>query len=106
MSSTNKISEKEGIQHVMSKALEYLEKDDEAMIMARGYALKLSKMEPMQRLLADKLINDVLLEGQLGTLTRHSSIFVEPQETNASTFLSTSFSTDNAEEFSPQQNIH
>jgi hypothetical protein len=37
---------------------------------ASGWAVKFQKMEPQQRLFAKKAINDILFEGQMGTLCR------------------------------------
>ncbi|XP_063623067.1 uncharacterized protein LOC134795167 [Cydia splendana] len=43
-----------------------------AWSLAHIWSQKLEKMEPMQRLLAEKAINDVLFEAELGNLNRHS----------------------------------
>ncbi|XP_063384431.1 uncharacterized protein LOC134670552 [Cydia fagiglandana] len=43
-----------------------------AWSLAHIWSQKLDKMEPMQRLLAEKAINDVLFEAELGNLNRHS----------------------------------
>lgn len=48
--------------------------EDEFLIMAKGYAHKLQRMKPLQRLYADRVINEVLLEGQLENLNRYSSV--------------------------------
>lgn len=73
----------EETQDAISMAIQMLRnEEDEFSITARCFALKLKKMSPMQRILADKLINDVLLEGQLGTLTRESTIVVYPKKQN------------------------
>jgi hypothetical protein len=37
---------------------------------ASAWAVELQKMEPQQQLFAKKAINDVLFEGQMGTLHR------------------------------------
>lgn len=36
------------------------------------WADKLRRMDPLQQLWAEKFINDIMLEGQLGNLHRHS----------------------------------
>lgn len=49
----------------------HLPESDEDVV-AKGWALKLKRMKREQRIYAEKFINDVLLEGELGTLHRHS----------------------------------
>jgi hypothetical protein len=39
---------------------------------ASAWVVELQKMEPQQQLFAKKAINDILFEGQMGTLRRHS----------------------------------
>lgn len=46
--------------------------DDEAYSIAKVWALELRKMDERQQLFAKKGINDILMEGQLGTLSRNS----------------------------------
>ncbi|XP_063366366.1 uncharacterized protein LOC134654825 [Cydia amplana] len=46
--------------------------DTTAWSLAHIWSQKLEKMEPMQRLLAEKAINDVLFEAELGNLNRNS----------------------------------
>jgi hypothetical protein len=66
---------RKSIEVMFAMAVKHLEKDDdEFLIMAKGYAHKLQKMKPLQRLYADRLINEVLLEGQLENLNRNSSV--------------------------------
>ncbi|XP_049792731.1 uncharacterized protein LOC126201295 [Schistocerca nitens] len=53
----------------------YLEaEDDEFLTLARGYAVKLRKLTPQQLMFADKVINDTLLDAQMGLLTRGSYV--------------------------------
>lgn len=62
-------------ENMFAYVTKHLEKeDDECFVMAKSYTQKLKKMEPIQRLYADRLINEVLLEGQLGNLCRYSAI--------------------------------
>lgn len=60
---------------LLSLACQYLAKDnhsDEDDPIAKVWANKLKKLEPQQRLLAEKAINDILFEAELGTLHKHS----------------------------------
>ncbi|XP_049952196.1 uncharacterized protein LOC126464487 isoform X2 [Schistocerca serialis cubense] len=53
----------------------YLEaEDDEFLTLAKGYAVKLRKLTPQQLMFADKVINDTLLDAQMGLLTRGSYV--------------------------------
>ncbi|KAK3862833.1 hypothetical protein Pcinc_031336 [Petrolisthes cinctipes] len=52
--------------------------DNEYAIVASGWAVDLQKMSPTQMLFAKKAINDILFEGQMGTLHRHSVVINEP----------------------------
>ena len=45
---------------------------DDSDIVAAAWAVELRKMDPQQQLLAKKAINDILFEGQMGTLHRYS----------------------------------
>lgn len=57
---------------LLNIALEYIKKNDgEKNAIAKIWALKLTKMKPNQRIWAEKFINDILTEGELGTLHRH-----------------------------------
>ncbi|XP_071448244.1 uncharacterized protein [Hetaerina americana] len=51
--------------------------DDEFHCIARTWAIKLKRMSPMQKLFAERLVNDVLFEGELGTLSRISVLNVD-----------------------------
>ncbi|XP_033608756.1 uncharacterized protein LOC117282591 [Cryptotermes secundus] len=50
----------------------YLEVEDEFLILAKGYAVKLRKFTQQQLMFADKVINETLLDGQMRLLTRGS----------------------------------
>ncbi|XP_063232288.1 uncharacterized protein LOC134536497 [Bacillus rossius redtenbacheri] len=52
------------------------EQDEEAL--ARHVAAKLRRLDPLQRIFAEKLMHEVLFEAQLGTLTRAARVVVEP----------------------------
>jgi len=58
---------------LISLACEHLQKpEDEFLIMAKAWAIDLSKMDPEQLLLAKKKINDIIFEGLSGNLHRPS----------------------------------
>lgn len=44
----------------------------DSQIIASGWGIELSKMTPNQQLYAKKFIDDILFEGRLGNLHRHS----------------------------------
>lgn len=46
--------------------------DDEYLQVARFWARELAKISPQQQIFVKKAISDVLFEGQMGTLNRHS----------------------------------
>ena len=52
---------------------ENVEKNDsEEEVIAKSWAYKMSRMKSHQRIWAEKFINDILTEGELNTLHRHS----------------------------------
>ncbi|KAK3880527.1 hypothetical protein Pcinc_014991 [Petrolisthes cinctipes] len=53
--------------------------DNEYAKIASVWADELRKMSPTQMLFAKKAINDILFEGQMGTLHRHSIIINTPE---------------------------
>lgn len=56
--------------------------EDDCGKVAAAWAVELRKMDPQQQMFAKKAINDILFEGQMGTLHRHS---VEINASRAST---------------------
>ncbi|CAK1541654.1 unnamed protein product [Leptosia nina] len=56
--------------------------EDDCDKVAAAWAVELRKMDPRQQMFAKKAINDILFEGQMGTLHRHS---VEINASHAST---------------------
>ncbi|XP_041377276.1 uncharacterized protein LOC121389692 [Gigantopelta aegis] len=60
-------------QELLSLACKRLsEPNDENLPIAKAWASELSKMSHNQQLLAKKAINDIIFEGQMGTLNRYS----------------------------------
>ena len=53
-----------------SKRLQQPQEDSD--ILAAAWAVELRKMDPQQQLFAKKAINEILFEGQMGTLHRNS----------------------------------
>lgn len=65
-------------EEMFKMALRELNKEDnEYVIMAKAYAIKLKKMAEQQRLYADRLIHEILLQGQLNRLSRDSTVSVQ-----------------------------
>ena len=61
---------------IVGQKLQDSRNQDEYDIIGKNVAEKLRKIEPMMKIYAEKLINDVLFEAQLGTLSRESCITV------------------------------
>ncbi|XP_045535741.1 uncharacterized protein LOC123721320 [Papilio machaon] len=63
-------------QNLLQRTLSFLEKDSsdnqEEYHLAKVWAAKLTKLESTQKLLAEKAINDILFEAQLGKLDKNS----------------------------------
>ncbi|XP_050306378.1 uncharacterized protein LOC126743367 [Anthonomus grandis grandis] len=55
--------------------------DTESEIIAKGWAMKLNRLAADQRRYAEKIINDTLFEGELGTLTRNGVRFLPSSQT-------------------------
>lgn len=58
----------------ITKTLGRIQKEDAADIFGKNVAFKLRVMSSMQRLHAEKLINDILFAGQIGSLNFHSTL--------------------------------
>ncbi|CAK1585835.1 unnamed protein product [Parnassius mnemosyne] len=75
--SENKKRKKENDQqNLLQRTLSFLEKDSsdhqEEYHLAKVWAAKLTKLESTQKLFAEKAINDILFEAQLGKLNKNS----------------------------------
>jgi hypothetical protein len=70
---------------LLETACQYLSKEDsEEEVFAKGWAYELKRMTPDQRRFAEKFVNDILLEGELGTLHRNSVKINESPSTSVS----------------------
>jgi hypothetical protein len=91
-------------EHLISVATSYLQKEeDEFFIMAKGYAAKMKKLTPDQLIFADRVITETLVEGQMGKLTRWTSLSTNTSpilSTGASPALSSTFSCDESDDTS------
>ncbi|XP_071054690.1 uncharacterized protein [Onthophagus taurus] len=74
----------DSILQVVGEKLQNSRAEDEFDIVGRNVAEKLRKLDPNMRIIAEKLINDTLFEGQLGTLNRYAHIII-PQVSQHST---------------------
>lgn len=59
---------------LISKKLREDKEDDECDIVGKNIAAKLRKLSPEMKMYAEKVINDILFEAQLGNLSRYSSV--------------------------------
>lgn len=55
--------------------------DSGSSAVAKVWAQKLDRLEPLQRLYAEKAINDILFEAELGNLKKHSVEINKPKFT-------------------------
>lgn len=68
--------EPDSTDQLVGLATEYFKRPEtEEDILAEGWAMKLKKLPPDQRLFAGKIINDTLFEAEMGTLTREGVRF-------------------------------
>lgn len=77
---------------LLSLACGYLAKDNNQgsdLDLAKVWAGKLKTLDSNQKLFAEKAINDILFEAQLGTLNRNSVHINNPPSTTGSTSRST-----------------
>ncbi|CAG4961444.1 unnamed protein product [Parnassius apollo] len=58
--------------------------DNESDIIAKSWAIKLSRLAHDQKRYAEKIVNDVLFEGAMGTLTRNGVRFLPASSTSCS----------------------
>lgn len=93
---------------LLTIACDYLSKSDGDLDIAKIWAGKLKSLAPDQKLFAEKAINDILFEAQLGNLSRHSVRINEDAQplspfSSASTSLTNSHSYTNT---SKGESIH
>lgn len=58
--------------------------ENESDILAKGWAMKLSRLTHDQRRYAEKIINDTLFEAEMGTLTRNGVVFLSSSSSSLS----------------------
>lgn len=81
------------VDNFIQSATKYLEKDDdECVTLAEGYATKMRKLTGEQLMFADRLINEVLLDAQMGVVKRNSFV-THPRPSSPSTVLQNSQAT-------------
>lgn len=61
--------------------------EDEFDVLGKYYANKMRKLPPTMQLIAEKLINDVYFQAQLGTLSVNSTIYTPTQESAAAQYI-------------------
>lgn len=70
-------SSKDSTDELVGLATAYFKKPEtESDFLAKGWTMKLNRLQPDQRCFAEKIINDTLLEAEMGTLTRHGVSFL------------------------------
>ncbi|CAH1396348.1 unnamed protein product [Nezara viridula] len=71
-------------EEMLGLAAEYFNTpESESEVVAKGWAMKLNRLSPDQRLFAEKIINDTLFEAQLGNLTRNGVRFLAGSQFNS-----------------------
>lgn len=84
------------VEDFLKKATACLDNDDDkCLTLARGYATKMRKLTTQQLMFADRLINEVLMEAQMGELTRHS-YFIHPTTSVSTPIIAQSPSPENS----------
>lgn len=73
-----KTSETDQVMHLLGEKLKSTRSEDELDIVGRNIANKLRNMPHDTRILAEKFINDVLFEAEMGTLNRNYQFVVWP----------------------------
>jgi hypothetical protein len=72
-----KPSSKDSTEELVGLATQYFKKSEtESDFIAKGWCLKLTRLNSDQRCFAEKIINDTLFEAEMGTLTRHGVVFL------------------------------
>lgn len=72
-----KPSSKDSTEELVGLATQYFKKSEtESDFIAKGWSLKLTRLNSDQRCFAEKIINDTLFEAEMGTLTRHGVVFL------------------------------
>lgn len=57
--------------------------EDRYDVIAKGFAMRLRELEKRQRIISEKLINDILFEAEMGSLTSNHN-FTTAAETTSS----------------------
>ncbi|KAL4708468.1 hypothetical protein ACJJTC_014350 [Scirpophaga incertulas] len=73
-SSTTNSSESQSILRIIGNRLSTLREDDEYDIIGKNIAAKLRFLNSLQKIYAEKIINDTLFEAQLNNLSRYSRL--------------------------------
>ena len=79
---------------LVNDRLKGLGKEDMIEITGKNVASKLRILTKEQRIMAEKLINDVLYEAQLGSLTRNSRLIVKEPHVYTSPVVHSHYGTD------------